>query len=202
MPQNDRLVWIDLEMTGLSTENDEIVEIAAIVTEADLTEIDAGVCFVVKPGDAALANMDEFVTNMHTESGLITEIPQGLSLADAQEKVLTYIKEHIPEEGKGQLAGSSIYVDRGFLAKYMPEIDQYLHYRLIDVSSIKELTRRWYPKVYFNTPEKTGNHRALADIRESIAELRYYRDAVFVALPGPDGEAAKAISSTHIVEHQ
>jgi oligoribonuclease len=201
MPQNDRLVWIDLEMTGLSTENDEIVEIAAIVTEADLTEIDEGICFVVKPGEAALANMDDFVTNMHTESGLITEIPDGLSLADAQEKVLSYIKEHIPEEGKGQLAGSSIYVDRGFLAKYMPEIDQYLHYRLIDVSSIKELTRRWYPKVYFNTPEKTGNHRALADIRESIAELRYYRDAVFVDLPGPDGEAAKTMGASHVVDH-
>jgi len=154
MPQNDRLVWIDLEMTGLSTENDEIVEIAAIVTEADLTEIDEGVSFVVKPGEAALAQMDGFVTNMHTESGLITEIPNGLSLADAQGKVLAYIKEHLPEEGKGQLAGSSVYVDRGFLAKYMPEIDQYLHYRLIDVSSIKELARRWYPKVYFNTPEK------------------------------------------------
>ena len=201
MPQNDRLVWIDLEMTGLSTENDEIVEIAAIVTEADLTEIDEGVSFVVKPGDKALENMDEFVTNMHTESGLITEIPEGLSLSDAQAEVLTYIQGHVSEKGKGQLAGSSVYVDRGFLAKYMPEIDQYLHYRLIDVSSIKELARRWYPKVYFNTPEKTGNHRALADIRESIAELRYYRDAVFVELPGPDGDTAKTISAAHVVEH-
>ena len=201
MPQNDRLVWIDLEMTGLSTESDEIVEIAAIVTEADLTEIDPGVSFVIKPGDKALTHMDDFVTNMHTESGLITEIPDGLSLADAQDKVLTYIKGHIPEEGKGQLAGSSVYVDRGFLAKYMPDIDQYLHYRLIDVSSIKELSRRWYPKVYFNTPDKTGNHRALADIRESIAELRYYREAVFVDLPGPDGDTAKSISSSHVVDH-
>ena len=201
MPQNDRLVWIDLEMTGLSTESDEIVEIAAIVTEADLTEIDAGVSFVVSPSAAALEHMDDFVTNMHTESGLITEIPDGLSLADAQDKVLAYIKGHIPEEGKGQLAGSSVYVDRGFLAKYMPDINQYLHYRLIDVSSIKELSRRWYPKVYFNTPDKTGNHRALADIRESIAELRYYREAVFVDLPGPDGDTAKSISVSHIVNH-
>ncbi len=201
MPQNDRLVWIDLEMTGLSTENDEIVEIAAIVTEADLTEIDEGVSFVVKPGDKALENMDDFVTNMHTVSGLITEIPDGLSLSDAQEKVLAYIKEHMPEEGKGLLAGSSVYVDRGFLAKYMPKIDQYLHYRLIDVSSIKELSRRWYPKVYFNSPEKTGNHRALADIRESIAELRYYRDAVFVELPGPSIDTVKEISFSHVVEH-
>jgi oligoribonuclease len=201
MPQHDRLVWIDLEMTGLSTDSDEIVEIAAIVTEADLTEIDTGVSFVVKPGDKALENMDDFVTNMHTESGLITEIPGGLSLSDAQAKVLAYIKVHIPEEGKGQLAGSSVYVDRGFLAKYMPDIDRYLHYRLIDVSSIKELSRRWYPKVYFNTPDKTGNHRALADIRESIAELRYYREAVFVDLPGPDGDTAKSISSSHVVAH-
>ncbi len=202
MPQNDRLVWIDLEMTGLSTENDEIVEIAAIVTEADLTEIDEGVSFVVKPGDKALENMDDFVTNMHTVSGLITEIPDGLSLSDAQARVLAYIKEHMPEEGKGLLAGSSVYVDRGFLAKYMPEIDQYLHYRLIDVSSIKELSRRWYPKVYFNSPEKTGNHRALADIRESIAELRYYRDAVFAPLPGPSIDTVKEISSSHVVEHR
>lgn len=201
MPQNDRLVWIDLEMTGLSTENDEIVEIAAIITEADLTEIDDGVSFVVKPGDKAWENMDDFVTNMHTESGLITEIPNGLSLADAQAKVLAYIKEYIPEESKGQLAGSSVYVDRGFLAKFMPDIDRHLHYRLVDVSSIKELTRRWYPKVYFNSPEKTGNHRALADIRESIAELRYYRDAVFVPLPGPDGDTAKTISAAHVVQH-
>jgi oligoribonuclease len=201
MPQHDRLVWIDLEMTGLSTESDEIVEIAAIVTEADLTEIDPGVSFVIKPGDKALTHMDDFVTNMHTESGLITEIPGGLSLSDAQAKVLAYIKVHIPEEGKGQLAGSSVYVDRGFLAKYMPDIDQYLHYRLIDVSSIKELSRRWYPKVYFNTPDKTGNHRALADIRESIAELRYYREAVFVDLPGPDGDTAKSISVSHVVDH-
>lgn len=201
MPQNDRLVWIDLEMTGLSTENDEIVEIAAIITEADLTEIDDGVSFVVKPGDQAWENMDDFVTNMHTESGLITEIPNGLSLADAQAKVLAYIKEYIPEESKGQLAGSSVYVDRGFLAKFMPDIDRHLHYRLVDVSSIKELTRRWYPKVYFNSPEKTGNHRALADIRESIAEMRYYRDAVFVPLPGPDGDTAKTISAAHVVQH-
>ena len=201
MAQNDRLVWIDLEMTGLSTETDEIVEIAAIVTEADLTELDAGVTFVVNPSESALTQMDDYVTNMHTESGLITEIPNGLTLSDAQDKVLTYIKGHIPEEGKGQLAGSSVYVDRGFLAKYMPEIDHYLHYRLIDVSSIKELSRRWYPKVYFNTPEKTGNHRALADIRESIAELRYYRDAVFVDLPGPDGEAAKTMGASHVVDH-
>jgi oligoribonuclease len=198
---SQRLVWIDLEMTGLSLELDEIVEIAAIVTESDLTEIDSGISLVVRPSQSALDNMDDYVTNMHTESGLITEIPDGISLDDAQSQVLDYIKSHIPENNKGHLAGSSVYVDRGFLAKYMPEIDQHLHYRLIDVSSIKELTRRWYPKVYFNSPEKTGNHRALADIRESIAELRYYRDAMMVELPGPDGATAKSIAANHVVDH-
>ncbi len=198
---NQRLVWIDLEMTGLSLERDEIVEIAAIVTESDLTEIDQGISLVVTPSQAALDNMDDFVTTMHTESGLLAEIPHGTTLADAQAHVLSYITSHIPEQNKGHLAGSSVYVDRGFLAKYMPDIDQHLHYRLIDVSSIKELSRRWFPKVYFNSPDKTGNHRALADIRESIAELRYYRDAVMVELPGPDGATAKSIAANHVVDH-
>ena len=197
----DRMVWIDLEMTGLDLGSDEIVEIACIVTEADLTELDGGIDIVVKPNDAPLAAMDEFVVNMHQASGLITEIPDGTTLADAQQQVLAYIQKYVPEAGKAHLAGSSVYVDRGFLAKYMPELDSYLHYRLIDVSSIKELTRRWYPRVYFGSPEKTGNHRALADIRESIAELRYYRDAVFVAQPGPDSDAAKALGQSHVVNH-
>lgn len=196
-----RLVWIDLEMTGLSLETDEIVEIAAIVTEADLTEVDQGISLVVKPGQASLDNMDDFVTNMHTESGLIKEIPNGISCADAEAQILDYIKKYIPDSRKGHLAGSSVYVDRGFLAKYMPAIDEHLHYRLIDVSSIKELARRWYPKVYFNSPEKTGNHRALADIRESIAELRYYREAMMVEPPGPDGATAKSIAANHVVDH-
>ena len=197
----DRMVWIDLEMTGLDLGSDEIVEIACIVTEADLTELDGGIDIVVKPSDAPLAAMDEFVVNMHKASGLITEIPNGTTLADAQQQVLAYIQKYVSEAGKAHLAGSSVYVDRGFLAKYMPELDSYLHYRLIDVSSIKELTRRWYPRVYFGSPEKTGNHRALADIRESIAELRYYRDAVFVAQPGPDSDAAKALGQSHVVDH-
>ncbi|MSO27624.1 MAG: oligoribonuclease [Candidatus Nanopelagicales bacterium] len=197
----DRMVWLDLEMTGLDLETDEIVEIACIVTEADLTELDEGIDIVVKPNPAPLAAMDEFVVNMHKTSGLIDEIPGGTTLADAQQQVLAYIQKHVPEAGKAQLAGSSVYVDRGFLAKYMPELDSYLHYRLIDVSSIKELTRRWYPRVYFGAPEKTGNHRALADIRESIAELRYYRDAVFVAQPGPDSDVAKALGQSHVVAH-
>ena len=202
MAANDRLVWIDCEMTGLSVAADEIVEIACIVTEADLTEIDQGISLVVKPNDAPLAAMDPFVVNMHTVSGLINEIPNGITLADAEEQVLAYVKQHVPEERKAPLAGSSVYVDRGFLSKYMPLLDAHLHYRLIDVSSIKELSKRWYPRVYYSSPEKNGNHRALGDIRESIAELRYYRAAVFVEQPGPDSETAKALGVSHVVDHR
>ena len=201
MAANERLVWIDLEMTGLDPMNDEIVEIACIVTESDLTEIDEGISIVVKPSDAPLAAMDPFVVDMHTTSGLITEIPDGTTLADAEERVLAYITERVPEARKAPLAGSSVYVDRGFLARYMPSIDQHMHYRLIDVSSLKELARRWYPRIYYSSPDKTGNHRALADIRESIAELRYYRDAMLVPQPGPDSETAKTIGNGHVVDH-
>ena len=200
-PPNGRMVWIDCEMTGLDPQSDEIVEIACIVTEADLTEIDEGVSIVIKPNDAPLANMDEVVVKMHNESGLIHEIPNGTTLTDAQTRVLEYVQGHIPEARKAVLAGSSVYVDRMFLANYMPELDAHLHYRLVDVSSIKELTKRWYPKAYYNTPEKTGNHRALADIRESIAELRYYRDAVMVPLPGPSTTEAKELGNNHVVDH-
>ena len=201
MAANERLVWIDLEMTGLDPNKDEIVEIACIVTESDLTEIDEGISIVVKPNDAPLAAMDPFVVDMHTTSGLITEIPDGTTLADAEERVLAYITERVPEARKAPLAGSSVYVDRRFLARYMPSIDQHMHYRLIDVSSLKELARRWYPRIYYSSPDKTGNHRALADIRESIAELRYYRDAMLVPQPGPDSDTAKAIGNGHIVDH-
>ena len=193
MATADRLVWIDLEMTGLDPQTDEIVEIACIVTEGDLTELDSGISLVVKPSDAPLAAMDDVVVAMHTESGLLDEIPQGTTLDDAEQRVLDYVKSHVPEARKAPLAGSSVYVDRGFLARYMPDLDGHLHYRLIDVSSIKEISRRWYPRAYFATPAKTGNHRALADIRESIAELRYYRDAVFVPHPGPDSPTARAM---------
>ena len=195
------MVWIDLEMTGLDPQKDEIVEIAVIVTEADLTEIDEGLSIVIKPNDAPLAAMDDVVVGMHTASGLIDEIPQGTTLSDAEARVLEYVTSHIPEPRKAPLAGSSVYVDRMFLACYMPDLDAHMHYRLVDVSSIKELTKRWYPRAYFNTPEKTGNHRALADIRESIAELRYYRDAVMVPLPGPDTSTAKELGNNHVVDH-
>ena len=198
---SDRLVWIDLEMTGLDPRTDEIVEIACIVTESDLTEIDAGISLVVKPSDEPLAAMDDVVVRMHTESGLIDEIPEGITLAEAEAQVLEYVRQHIPEARKAPLAGSSVYVDRGFLAAYMPDLDGHLHYRLVDVSSVKELVRRWFPRVYFATPEKKGNHRALGDIRESIAELRYYRDAIFVPHPGPDSPTAQALGQAHLVDH-
>lgn len=197
MASADRLVWIDCEMTGLDPKFDEIVEIACIVTDAELNELDEGITLVVKPGDESFAGMDDFVVNMHTVSGLIEEIPLGIALADAEQQVLAYVKTHVPEARKAPLAGSSVYVDRGFLANYMPDLDAHLHYRLVDVSSIKELTRRWYPRVYFASPEKTGNHRALGDIRDSISELRFYRDAVFVPQPGPDTDAARAIGAEH-----
>ncbi len=199
MATADRLVWIDCEMTGLDPASDELVEIACIVTEGDLTELDAGITVVIKPNDAPLAAMDDIVVNMHKESGLIEEIPFGTTLEDAQAQVLAYVRSHVDESRKAPLAGSSVYVDRGFLARYMPELDGYLHYRLIDVSSVKEMVRRWYPRVYFATPEKKGNHRALGDIRDSIAELRYYRDAVFVPQPGPDSPTATALGEFHSV---
>lgn len=202
MATQDRLVWIDCEMTGLDLDSDQLVEIAAIVTEADLTEVDSGISLVIRPDDlSVLDDMVDVVREMHTNSGLLEEIPNGIPLADAQEQVLAYVRQHIPEARKAPLAGSSVYVDRGFLAKYMPELDAHLHYRLIDVSSVKEIARRWYPRAYFASPEKNGNHRALGDIRESIAELRYYRDAVFVPQPGPDSESARAAAAEHVVDH-
>ena len=193
---SDYIVWVDCEMTGLDVAIDEICEIAVIVTDQELNEVDPGLQIVVKPGRKALNNMGEFVTNMHTESGLIEEIPNGVSISKAETQVLEYIKQWIPEERSAPLAGNSIGTDRMFLNRQMPNLDSFLHYRNIDVSSIKELTRRWYPRVYFQMPKKTGNHRALADIKESIRELRYYRQTVLVAAPGPDSDQAKAVASS------
>jgi oligoribonuclease len=178
--RQDRIVWIDCEMTGLDFDDDTLVEVACVVTEPDLTLLDDGVSVVIKPAAAPLAAMDEVVVRMHENSGLIHEIPNGTTLADAQQIVLDYIRQHVPEPRKAPLAGSTVYVDRAFLAREMPELDDYLHYRLIDVSSFKELAKRWYPKAYYSTPEKTGNHRALGDILDSIAELAYYREAILV----------------------
>ena len=193
---SDYIVWVDCEMTGLDVTVDEICEIAVVVTDQELNEVDPGLQIVVKPGRKALKNMGEFVTNMHTESGLIEEIPNGVSISKAETQVLEYIKQWIPEERTAPLAGNSIGTDRMFLNRQMPSLDSYLHYRNIDVSSIKELTRRWYPRVYFQMPKKTGNHRALADIKESIRELRYYRQTVLVAAPGPDSDQAKAVAQS------
>ena len=198
---NDRIVWIDCEMTGLDLQRDALVEIAVIVTEADLTEIDEGVSMVIRPQDMSLLeSMVPVVHDMHTSSGLLEEIPHGIPLADAEQQVLAYITTHVPEARRAPLAGSSVYVDRSFLARDMPALDAHLHYRLIDSSTIKELSRRWYPRVYFASPEKHGNHRALGDIRESIAELRYYREAVFVPQPGPDTDSARTTAAQHVVD--
>ena len=182
-------------MTGLDLENDEIVEIAVVITDFDLNIIDPGLDIVIKPDASALANMGDFVRDMHTSSGLLEELPTGVSAAEAEYQVLEYILKFIPAEQKAPLAGNSIGTDRAFLAKYMPRLDKQLHYRNVDVSSIKELARRWYPRVYFNAPAKDGGHRALADILESIRELAYYRQTVFVADPGPTSDQAKTHSA-------
>ncbi|MFC6153591.1 oligoribonuclease [Nocardioides yefusunii] len=194
---NDRLVWIDCEMTGLDLVNDALVEVAALVTDYELNVLGEGVDIVIKPPAAALEQMDDFVRNMHTTSGLITEFDGGTTLADAEARVLAYIKEQCGENARPVLAGNTVGTDRSFLARDMPELEGYLHYRNVDVSSIKELSKRWYPRAYFAAAEKRGNHRALADIQESIEELRYYREAVFVAQPGPDSETARGIAAKH-----
>jgi len=181
-------------MTGLDIEKDEICEIAVIVTDGDLKPVDDGLQVVVRPSDQAMANMGEFVSKMHTESGLLAEIPKGNSAPAAEVLVLEYLKKYITEPKTAPLAGNSIGTDRMFIIKQMPNLDAFLHYRNIDVSSLKELVRRWYPRVYFNLPKKNGSHRALADIRESIQELRYYRASVLVSEPGPDSEKAKQIA--------
>ncbi|MFH8750190.1 oligoribonuclease [Streptomyces rimosus] len=196
---NDRMVWIDCEMTGLSLANDALIEVAALVTDSELNVLGDGVDIVIRPPAEALTTMPEVVRQMHTSSGLLAELDSGTTLEDAQEQVLQYLKQHVPEPGRAPLCGNSVGTDRGFLLRDMPELESHLHYRIVDVSSVKELARRWYPRAYFNSPEKNGNHRALADIRESIAELRYYREAVFVPQPGPDSETAKEIAARHVL---
>ena len=196
---NDRIVWIDCEMTGLSLEHDALVEVAALVTDFELNQLGDGVDLVIAPPAEALEQMDEFVRGMHTTSGLLEELASGTTLQEAQERVLEYVREWVPEPRKAPLGGNTVATDRGFLARDMPELEAHLHYRIIDVSSVKELARRWYPRAYFNAPKKNGGHRALADIRESIAELRYYREAVFVPQPGPDSDTARAIAAKHVL---
>ena len=192
---NDRLVWVDCEMTGLDLSRDALIEIAALVTDGELNILDEGVDVVIRPPDESVAQMNDVVRDMHTTSGLLEELPGGITLAEAENLVLDYIKRHVPDAKKAPLCGNSIATDRSFLARDMPALDNHLHYRMVDVSSIKELSRRWYPRVYFASPEKKGGHRALADITESIRELKYYRAAVFVPMPGPDSDTARALAA-------
>lgn len=198
---SDRIIWIDCEMTGLSIQADALIEVAALVTDFELNVLGDGVDVVIKPPAESLDQMDEFVRDMHTTSGLLAELDGGVSMEEAQAMVLDYVRTHVPEPRKAPLGGNSVATDRAFLTRDMPELEGHLHYRIIDVSSIKELSRRWYPRVYFNAPKKSGGHRALADIKESIAELRYYRAAVFVAQPGPDSATARTLAAQHVVEH-
>ncbi len=190
----DRIVWIDCEMTGLDLVHDALVEVAAVVTDSELNVLGEGVDVVIAPPAEALEHMGDFVRDMHTSSGLLDALPGGTTLADAQEQVLAYIRQWVPDAGKAPLAGNSVGTDKTFLDRDMSDLVDHLHYRVIDVSSIKELARRWYPRVYFASPKKLGGHRALADILESIDELRYYRAALLVPQPGPDSKAAKAVA--------
>jgi oligoribonuclease len=191
----DYLVWIDCEMTGLDLGADALIEVALLVTDAELNVVGDGVDVVIKPPQEAIDQMPDVVRTMHTASGLLDELPRGISLAEAEEQLLAAVREFAPEPRKVPLCGNSIATDRSFIARDLPVLDNHLHYRMVDVSSIKELARRWYPRVYFASPEKKGGHRALADIRESIAELRYYREALFVPQPGPDSPTARAIAA-------
>jgi oligoribonuclease len=191
----DRLVWIDCEMTGLDLASDALIEIACVVTDGELTELDSGIDLIIKPPAEALDHMPDVVRQMHTSSGLLTELAGGITLGEAQEVVLGYVRQHVPDPARAPLCGNSIGTDRSFLARDLPELDGHLHYRMVDVSSVKELAKRWYPRAYFASPAKVGGHRALADIRESIAELRYYREAVFVPQPGPDTTTARGIAA-------
>lgn len=195
--ENPPLIWIDCEMTGLSLEVDVLVEIAVLVTDADLNVIGDGVDVVIKADAAQLAGMNDFVTQMHTASGLIEEISQGIEVATAEELILNYLQESGAHPGKSPLAGNSVSVDRSFIARDMPRLNEFLHYRTVDVSSIKELARRWHPRVYFNSPSKSGNHRALGDIKDSINELKYYRETIFVASPGPEIKKLKEVAQKY-----
>jgi oligoribonuclease len=193
---SDALVWIDCEMTGLNPDHDVLVEIAVIATDAELNPLDDGLDIVIATDPAKLEGMDDIVVEMHTSSGLLVEIATATTtLEEAEDQVLEYVKRHVPERRKAPLCGNTIATDRSFLVRYMPRLDDHLHYRMIDVSTIKELSRRWYPRAYYNSPPKNGGHRALADILDSITELRYYRSTVMVPAPGPDTETSRAAAA-------
>ena len=194
---SERLVWIDCEMTGLDLGADALVEVAALVTDFDLNVLGAGIDITIKPPEEALEQMGDYVRQMHEASGLLAELDKGTTLLDAEEQVLAYVLAQCGPHSRPPLAGNSVATDRAFLARDMPTLDQFLHYRIVDVSSIKELSRRWFPRAYFQAPAKRGNHRALADIQESIEELRYYRDTVFVPAPGPESDIAREAALRH-----
>ncbi len=188
-------MWIDCEMTGLDLGKDALIEIAVLVTDSELNILDDGVDVVIHADDTALDGMPDVVRDMHAKSGLTEAVRAStVTLADAEQQVLDYVRRHIPETRTAPLCGNSIATDRGFIARDMPALDGHLHYRMIDVSSIKELCRRWYPRIYYAQPDKGLAHRALADIRESIRELVYYRGTAFVAPPGPSSDQAKAVA--------
>ena len=189
-------------MTGLDLAVDDLIEVAVVITDYELEPVHPGIAIVIAPTEAGLANMGDYVHDMHASSGLLAELADGVSMADAEQKVLAYITEHVPTAGQAPLAGNTIGTDRAFINKYMPRVDAHLHYRSVDVSSIKELVRRWFPRVYFNAPAKNGGHRALADILESIRELDYYRRAGFVAEPGPTSEDAQAAAAEVVQKWQ
>ena len=196
MQASEPLVWVDCEMTGLDPTRDVLVEIAVVITDSELTLLDDGLDLLIATEQEKLDQMEDIVRDMHTQSGLLEALRTATTpLADVEQQVLSYVQRFVPERRKAPLCGNSIATDRSFLIRYMPALDDHLHYRMVDVSSIKELTRRWYPRVYFNAPPKTGGHRALADIVDSINELRYYRETVFVPQPGPDTDAARAAAA-------
>ena len=193
---SDRLVWIDCEMTGLDIGSDLLIEVAALVTDSELNVLGDGVDVVIGASADEMSRMPDVVRDMHASSGLTAQVlASRVTLQEAEQRVLAYIKQWVPEPKKAPLCGNSIGTDRGFLTRDMKALDEWLHYRMVDVSSVKELARRWYPRVYFNAPKKGGGHRALADILESVQELRYYREAVFVPQPGPSSEQAAQISA-------
>ena len=194
---SEKLVWVDCEMTGLDLVHDALIEVAVLVTDGDLNVLGEGVDLLIRPTDEALAQMGDYVRDMHTKSGLLDALPTGLTMEEATERVMDYVRTHAPVAGKAPLAGNTIGTDRAFLARDMPELEQWVHYRNVDVSTLKELAKRWFPRVHYQAPKKAGNHRALADIQESIEELRYYREAVFVKAPGPSTAELRAIAERH-----
>ena len=197
VPVTDKLVWIDCEMTGLDLATDGLIEVAVLVTDGELNVLGDGVDVLIQPRPGQLEAMGDFVREMHTKSGLLEALVDAVPMEDATGMIMDYVRQYVPVERRAPMAGNTIGTDRAFLARDMPELESWVHYRNVDVSSIKELARRWYPKVLYQAPAKGGNHRALADIQESIEELRYYREAVFVAPPGPDSAAAREIAQRH-----